>query len=118
MPLETAYRKYRHGGFATPSGRIEIFSFGLLGYHVHVRLQDHALVVFNRLLIRVKVRGVHKELDNRAVAVWVRAGVEGRGSGIPIGFVCWPQASGRSHIANEALRARWRLKIKKTQEFP
>jgi anaerobic selenocysteine-containing dehydrogenase len=29
VPLETAYRKYRHGGFATPSGRIEIFSGAL-----------------------------------------------------------------------------------------
>jgi anaerobic selenocysteine-containing dehydrogenase len=29
VPLETAYRKYRHGGFATPSGRIEIFSAAL-----------------------------------------------------------------------------------------
>ena len=26
VPLETAYRKYRSGGFATPSGKIEIFS--------------------------------------------------------------------------------------------
>src|SRR4029077_8293387 len=26
VPLETAHRKYRHGGFATPSGRVEIFS--------------------------------------------------------------------------------------------
>src|SRR5436305_9315493 len=29
VPLETAYRKYRHGGFATPSGRIEIISGAL-----------------------------------------------------------------------------------------
>jgi anaerobic selenocysteine-containing dehydrogenase len=29
VPLETAYRKYRHGGFATPSGRFEIFSAAL-----------------------------------------------------------------------------------------
>jgi len=29
VPLETTYRKYRHGGFATPSGRIEIFSAAL-----------------------------------------------------------------------------------------
>jgi anaerobic selenocysteine-containing dehydrogenase len=26
VPLETAYRKYRSGGFATPSGKIEIYS--------------------------------------------------------------------------------------------
>lgn len=35
-------------------------------------VQGDTALVFNRLLIRVKVRGVHKELDNRAVAVWVR----------------------------------------------
>ena len=29
VPLETAYRKYRRGGFATPSGKIEIFSEAL-----------------------------------------------------------------------------------------
>ncbi|HJY51507.1 MAG TPA: molybdopterin dinucleotide binding domain-containing protein, partial [Stellaceae bacterium] len=29
VPLETAHRKYRHGGFATPSGKIEIFSAAL-----------------------------------------------------------------------------------------
>jgi ketosteroid isomerase-like protein len=35
-------------------------------------VQGNTALVFNRLLIRIKVRGVHKELDNRAVAVWVR----------------------------------------------
>ena len=29
VPLKTTYRKYRRGGFATPSGRIEIFSAAL-----------------------------------------------------------------------------------------
>ena len=32
---------------------------------------DTALV-FNRLAISIKVRGEQKELDNRALAVWVR----------------------------------------------
>ncbi len=31
VPLETAYRKYRSGGFATPSGKIEIFSADAAG---------------------------------------------------------------------------------------
>jgi ketosteroid isomerase-like protein len=35
-------------------------------------VQGNTALVFNRLLIKIKVRGVHKELDNRAVAVWVR----------------------------------------------
>ena len=35
-------------------------------------LQDHTALVFNRLLIRILVRDVPKELDNRALAVWVR----------------------------------------------
>src|SRR5262249_52883993 len=34
-------------------------------------VQGDTALVFNRLLIRIKVRDVHKELDNRAVAVWV-----------------------------------------------
>src|SRR5262249_45570673 len=29
VPLETAYQKYRDAGFATPSGKIEIFSMAL-----------------------------------------------------------------------------------------
>ena len=34
-------------------------------------VQDHAALVFNRLLISILVRDVPKELDNRALAVWV-----------------------------------------------
>ena len=31
-----------------------------------------AALVFNRLAISIKVRGAQKELDNRALAVWLR----------------------------------------------
>ncbi|MEA3194369.1 MAG: hypothetical protein QOD26_2702 [Betaproteobacteria bacterium] len=37
-----------------------------------VKVTGDTALVFNRLAIRIKVRGVQKELDNRALAVWVR----------------------------------------------
>lgn len=37
-----------------------------------VKVSGDAALVFNRLAISIKVRGVQKELDNRALAVWVR----------------------------------------------
>ena len=37
-----------------------------------VKVSGDTALVFNRLAIRIKVRGVQKELDNRALAVWVR----------------------------------------------
>ena len=48
-------------------------------------VQGNTALVFNRLLIRIKVRGVHKELDNRAVAVWVRDSNEWRLLGLQSG---------------------------------
>jgi ketosteroid isomerase-like protein len=37
-----------------------------------VKVSGDTALVFNRLAISIKVRGVQKELDNRALAVWVR----------------------------------------------
>ncbi len=37
-----------------------------------VKVKGDIALVFNRLAISIKVRGVLKELDNRALAVWVR----------------------------------------------
>lgn len=37
-----------------------------------VKLTGDTGLVFNRLAISIKVRGVQKELDTRALAVWVR----------------------------------------------
>ena len=37
-----------------------------------VKISGDTALVFNRLAISIKVRGVQKELDNRALAVWVR----------------------------------------------
>jgi len=39
-----------------------------------VKVSGDTALVFNRLAISIKVRGVQKELDNRALAVWVRRG--------------------------------------------
>jgi len=38
-----------------------------------VKVDGDTAVVFNRLLISISIRGVAKELDNRVLAVWVRA---------------------------------------------
>lgn len=43
-----------------------------------VKVSGEAALVFNRLAISIKVRGVPKELDNRALAVWVRRGATWR----------------------------------------
>jgi ketosteroid isomerase-like protein len=48
-------------------------------------VQGSTALVFNRLLIKIKVRGVHKELDNRAVAVWIRDNDEWRLLGLQSG---------------------------------
>lgn len=37
-----------------------------------VKVSGDTALVFNRLAISIKVRGAQKELDNRALAVWVR----------------------------------------------
>ena len=37
-----------------------------------VKVVGDTALVFNRLAISIKVKGVQKELDNRALAVWVR----------------------------------------------
>ena len=37
-----------------------------------VKVKGDTALVFNRLAISIKVRGALKELDNRALAVWVR----------------------------------------------
>ena len=37
-----------------------------------VKVSGDTALVFNRLAISIKVRGVQKEMDNRALAVWVR----------------------------------------------
>ncbi|MGQ0547517.1 MAG: nuclear transport factor 2 family protein [Betaproteobacteria bacterium] len=37
-----------------------------------VKLAGDAALVFNRLAISIRVRGAQKELDTRALAVWVR----------------------------------------------
>ena len=37
-----------------------------------VKVNGDTALVFNRLAISIKVRGVQKEMDNRALAVWVR----------------------------------------------
>jgi len=37
-----------------------------------VKVSGDTALVFNRLAISIKVRGEQKELDNRALAVWVR----------------------------------------------
>ena len=39
-----------------------------------VKVSGDTALVFNRLAISIAVRGVPKELDNRALAVWVRRG--------------------------------------------
>jgi len=39
-----------------------------------IKVSGDTALVFNRLAISIKVRGVQKELDNRALAVWVRRG--------------------------------------------
>ena len=39
-----------------------------------VKLVGDAALVFNRLAIRIRIRGVQKDLDNRALAVWLRRG--------------------------------------------
>jgi len=41
---------------------------------VYMHSSGDTALVFNRLAISIKVRGVQKELDNRALAVWVRRG--------------------------------------------
>ena len=48
-------------------------------------VQGSTALVFNRLLIKIEVRGVHKELDNRAVAVWIRDNDEWRLLGLQSG---------------------------------
>jgi ketosteroid isomerase-like protein len=37
-----------------------------------VKVSGDTALVFNRLAISIKVRGVQKDLDNRALAVWTR----------------------------------------------
>ncbi len=37
-----------------------------------VKVKGETALVFNRLAISIKVRGALKELDNRALAVWIR----------------------------------------------
>lgn len=37
-----------------------------------VKVSGDTALVFNRLAISIRVRGVQKEMDNRALAVWVR----------------------------------------------
>ena len=43
-----------------------------------ITVHGDAALVFNRLQIKIDVRGVRKELDNRALAVWSKAGGDWR----------------------------------------
>ena len=62
----------------TKSSYLEGLQSGIWRYkHIErvdqsIVLQDYTALVFNRLLISILVRDVPKELDNRALAVWVR----------------------------------------------
>jgi ketosteroid isomerase-like protein len=39
-----------------------------------VKVSGDLALVFNRLAISIRIRGAQKELDNRALAVWLRRG--------------------------------------------
>jgi ketosteroid isomerase-like protein len=55
-----------------------------------VRVSGDTALVFNRLEIGIEVDGVRKELDNRALAVWVRRGGAWRLIGLQSGVLRKP----------------------------